>query len=136
MCPEQAGGEAVVDARGDVYSLGAVLFYCLARRPPFEGQSVGKLLAAHLTERPPFLSTLNAAIPEDLARQVDRCLAKDPKERFQTIREMEHALALCACANNWTLAQAQAWWADVGKPANTVKQVPDVTTEKMGKGTS
>ena len=49
MCPEQAAGESV-DPRGDIYSLGAVAFFLLTGRPPFEASSVGKLITAHLTQ--------------------------------------------------------------------------------------
>src|SRR6185295_18524703 len=91
MCPEQAAGEAV-DPRGDVYSLGAVAFFMLAGRPPFEGASVGKLLTAHLTQPAPDLRTLRADVPPDLAAVVARCLAKDPKDRFQSANQLEAAL--------------------------------------------
>ena len=109
MCPEQAAGESV-DPRGDLYSLGAVAFFVLAGRPPFEGTSVGKLLTAHLTQPAPDLSTLRHDIPADLAAVVAKCLAKDPAERFQTATEMEAALAACACNMEWNAALAAWWW--------------------------
>ncbi len=111
MCPEQAGGDAPVDARGDVYSLGAVAFFALTGRPPFEGQSVGKLLAAHLTQIPPFLTEIRKNIPVDLARVVERCLAKNPADRFPAITELELALASCGCSGEWSAARAASWWA-------------------------
>ncbi|HEV3436197.1 MAG TPA: serine/threonine-protein kinase [Gemmata sp.] len=110
MCPEQAAGEPV-DPRGDVYSLGAVAFFVLAGRPPFEGSSVGKLLTAHLTQTAPVVSTLRQDVPADLAAVVARCLAKDPNERFQTAPELDAALAACACSRDWNASLAMQWWA-------------------------
>ncbi|MBM3980211.1 MAG: serine/threonine protein kinase [Planctomycetes bacterium] len=97
MCPEQAGGEAV-DPRGDLYSLGAVAFFLLTGRPPFEGSTVGKLLTAHLTQPAPDVRAVRADAPADLAAVVARCLAKDPKDRPQSAAELDAALAACASA--------------------------------------
>jgi serine/threonine-protein kinase len=117
MSPEQAGGDAVVDARGDIYSLGAVAYFGLTGRPPFEGQSVGKLLAAHLTQTPAFLTEVRKEIPLDLARVVEKCLAKNQAERFQTVAEMDMALANCGCAGDWTSTRAAEWWDEKSKIA-------------------
>ncbi len=124
MCPEQAAGESV-DPRGDLYSLGAVAFFTLAGRPPFEGASVGKLLTAHLTQTAPDVSTLRAEVPADLAAVVAKCLAKDPKERFQSATELDAALAACACSTDWNAAVAAQWWA----PSTGATPTPTPTTE-------
>ena len=105
MCPEQAAGDAV-DPRGDVYSLGAVAFFALAGRPPFEAKTVGKLLAAHLTQPAPDVRAFRADLSGDLAAVVAKCLAKEPKDRYQSASELDAALAACACSmeGNATLA--------------------------------
>ena len=108
MCPEQAAGSNAVDARGDVYSLGAVAFFMLTGRPPFVCTTVGEYLAAHLTRPAPDLHTLRPDVPADLAAVVARCLAKDPNERFRSAVELEAALAACACAADWSAARAAA----------------------------
>jgi serine/threonine-protein kinase len=100
MCPEQAAGEAV-DPRGDVYSLGAVAFFMLTGRPPFEGANVGRLLAAHLAQPAPDVRSVRPQVPDDLASVVAKCLEKKADERFQTARELAAALAGCACAAAW-----------------------------------
>jgi serine/threonine-protein kinase len=117
MCPEQAGGEPVIDARGDVYSLGAVAFFALTGRPPFEATTVGKLLAAHLTQTPVLASEVRKDVPADLAAVVARCLTKHPADRFQTAAELDAALAACGCAGDWSSADANRWWATPPAPA-------------------
>ena len=99
MSPEQAAGESAVDARGDVYALGAVAFFALAGRPPFEGKTVGRLLAAHRSEPPPSLADLRPDVPADLAAVVARCLAKDPADRFQSAADLDRALGQCSCTS-------------------------------------
>jgi eukaryotic-like serine/threonine-protein kinase len=80
MSPEQALG-ADVDARSDLYGLGATAFYALSGRPPFEGRSATEVLARQVTEAPPPLASLGLAVPRRLASLVDQCLAKDPANR-------------------------------------------------------
>jgi serine/threonine-protein kinase len=110
MSPEQAAGEATVDARGDVYSLGAMAFFALTGRPPFQGKSIGQLLAAHRSEPPPSLIDLRPDVPADLAGVVARCLAKDPAARYPSAMDLDQALGRCACASDWTLERASEWW--------------------------
>ncbi len=124
MCPEQAGGSIAVDARGDVYSLGAVAFFTLTGRPPFEGTSVGQLIAAHLTKPAPDMRALRPEIPADLAAVVAKCLAKEPAERFQSAAELDAVLAACGCVCEWDGTHAAEWWkqgavAETANPAGT-----------------
>jgi serine/threonine protein kinase len=110
MSPEQAAGESSVDARGDVYGLGAMAFFALTGRAPFQGKSLGQLLAAHRSEPPPPLADFRPDAPTDLATVVARCLAKDPGDRFQTVADLDRALAGCLCAADWSAEQAAEWW--------------------------
>ena len=80
MSPEQALG-ATIDARSDLYGLGATAFYAFAGRPPFEGRSAEKILARQVTEPPPPLASLGIGVPRKLASLVDQCLAKDAASR-------------------------------------------------------
>ncbi|RMG10727.1 MAG: serine/threonine protein kinase, partial [Planctomycetota bacterium] len=91
MAPEQARGEGV-DERADVYGLGALLYACLAGRPPFSGPSVIGLLQAVLTTPPPPPSRFVPEVPPWLDAVVLRALAKDPQERFASVREFVSAL--------------------------------------------
>ena len=110
MSPEQARGQSALDARTDIYNLGAVAYFMLTGRPPFVRDSAIELLAAHLNEPPPRLTSLRADIPADLEAVVLRCLEKNPADRFQDAESLERALAACACADQWTRQDAAAWW--------------------------
>jgi len=92
MSPEQASGEEV-DGRSDIYSLGVVAFYALAGRLPFEGATVGALLAKHITQPAPTVSDMCEGVPSRLAQAVDRCLAKDPGQRYATGEDLAEAVA-------------------------------------------
>jgi serine/threonine-protein kinase len=123
MSPEQAAGESVLDARADVYSLGGVAFFALSGRPPFQGKSLGQLIAAHRSEQPPLLTDLRPDVPADLAAVVARCLAKDPNDRFQSAAELDRALAQCGCAADWSAERAAERWQ--GKTDHTGLKAPE-----------
>jgi len=80
MSPEQATG-AGVDARSDIYSLGATAFYAFSGRVPFEGRTATEIIARHATETAPALASSGATVPRRIAALIDRCLAKDPERR-------------------------------------------------------
>jgi serine/threonine-protein kinase len=109
MSPEQASG-AGVDARSDIYSLGAVAYMLLSGRPPFERSSTLEVLFAHARDQVEPPSRFGADVPDDLERIILRCLAKDPEDRYQDTRSVERALAQCAAADEWTQDRAARWW--------------------------
>lgn len=110
LSPEQAAGRADLDARSDIYSLGAVGYFLLAGRPPFEGRSPLQLLVAHLEKTPSPLSEPGGAIPADLDAVVARCLEKEPARRFPDVGSLDRALAACGCAGRWTELDGSRWW--------------------------
>jgi serine/threonine-protein kinase len=120
MSPEQAGGQANLDPRSDIYSLGAVAYYLLTGQPPFAGRSPVKVLAAHLYEKPAPLSAQRPEVLADLEAVVLRCLAKDPADRFADAESLELALAGCQTAGHWSEERAANWWRSQAGPSGTV----------------
>src|SRR5262249_51984477 len=110
MSPEQAAGESAVDARGDVYGLGAVAFFALTGRPPFQGKTVGQVLAAHRSEPPPPLTDFRPDVPADLAAVGARCPAQDPADRFPSAADLAPALGQCRCAADWSVERSAERW--------------------------
>lgn len=92
MSPEQAMGERTVDARTDIYALGAVTYEMLAGDPPFTGSSVQAIVAKVLNERPTSLHMLRDTVPEHVDAAVLRAIAKLPADRFATAAEFAAAL--------------------------------------------
>jgi serine/threonine-protein kinase len=91
MSPEQASGDEV-DARSDLYSLGATAFFALTGRPPFDAPNLPALLAKHVGEPAPRLVSVRKEVPANIAAVVDRCLEKDPASRFATGHELAQAI--------------------------------------------
>ncbi len=83
--PEQAGLlDFEVDERSDLYSLGTVLFECLAGQPVFRGDEFGEVLRQHLASPPPMLRDLGVGVPRALDEAIQRLLRQDPRDRYQS----------------------------------------------------
>ncbi len=110
MSPEQAAGDREPDARSDIYSMGAMLYFLLTGRPPFDDEKPIKVLIAHAHEpvQPP--SKWRDDLPLDLESVIMRCLAKGPEERYQSAAELATALDDCESAGYWTRDDARRWW--------------------------
>ncbi len=110
MSPEQTAGQATLDARSDIYSVGALAYFLLTGQPPFAGRSTVQVLAAHRDEAPPLLTKHQPDVPADLQEVVLRCLAKDPAARFPDAPSLDTALAACTGVAAWTEQEAAQWW--------------------------
>jgi serine/threonine-protein kinase len=92
MSPEQAAADRQIDARSDVYSLGAVLYEMLAGEPPFTGPTGQAVIAKLLTTTATPLGVLRATVPPQVNQAVNRALAKAPADRFVGTAEFAAAL--------------------------------------------
>src|SRR5712692_1180706 len=87
LSPEQALG-VEIDARSDLFSLGTLLYECIAGKPPFFGSSPGEICAKVIRDDPPPPSQLNPEVPKEMDRIALKALSKKPEERYQTADEM------------------------------------------------
>jgi eukaryotic-like serine/threonine-protein kinase len=86
MSPEQAQGK-LVDQRSDIFSFGCILYEAVTRKKPFQGDSVIDSLHKIVYAQAPAIATINPDAPAELQRIVRKCLAKDPAERYQSIKD-------------------------------------------------
>jgi hypothetical protein len=95
VAPEQIRGGAV-DARADVYSLGAVLFHALTGETPFAGRNHEAMLWAHLTEAPPSASARRRDVPRAFDAVIARAMAKRPPDRYPSAGDLGRAAVAAA----------------------------------------
>jgi serine/threonine-protein kinase len=101
MSPEQALGEADVDRRADLYSLGCVLFEMLTGEVPYTGATAAQVLSKHVVASVPSARNVRTTIPPAVDAAIVRALAKERGDRFATAAEMSAAL---------TVAPRRRWW--------------------------
>lgn len=116
MSPEQASGDDSVDARSDIYSLGAVMYYILTGQPPFLSDNPLKVMIAHASQDVVPPRQLNSELPAELEEIVLRCLEKDPEHRYQDVASLQRALRDLSFEEAWTSDRAAGWWSCNGCP--------------------
>ena len=92
MSPEQLRDTKNVDARTDIWSLGAAFYECLAGRPPFTGETMTELIVRIATEAPPLLLEVRPDIPPELCALLERCLTKPLLDRFESAAQLLEAI--------------------------------------------
>ena len=110
MSPEQAASEPV-DGRSDIYSLGVVGYLAVSGRLPFESSNVPALLVRQATESPPSVMRVAPGLPPALGVAIDRCLARNPAERFPDGEALAEALAPAPDARPALPPTLRAWLA-------------------------
>ena len=111
LSPESISAPEKVDARSDLYALGAVGYYLLTGTNVFEAPSVIEVCSHHLHTAPePPSQRLGRAVPAKLEAVILACLEKDPGRRPQSARDLAAALLGCDDAGAWTEREALAWW--------------------------
>jgi tRNA A-37 threonylcarbamoyl transferase component Bud32 len=128
MAPEQALGRRV-DHRADVYGVGTILYRSVTGLSPFEREDPAAALAAVLTEEPPRPRQIAPELPEELEAIIQRAMAKEPEERFQSMEEMSSALARFEQGSTADAATLPA----SGVPMPTLPPAP-VSQENTGVG--
>ena len=88
VSPEQGRGDADIDQRSDIYSLGVVFYELLCGRKPFDGTTPNALIYQHCFDEPPLPRSLNPAISEEYQAVAMRCLQKKPENRYQSADEL------------------------------------------------
>ena len=101
-----------LDARSDLYSLGATAFFMLTGKPPFSGKNALDVLFAHRQSQVP---SLGEQVPTELQQVIQRCLAKRPEERFADADQLDQALRACELASPWLVEDARRWWQEIGR---------------------
>jgi serine/threonine-protein kinase len=92
MPPEQMTGERTLDSSADVYALAVVAYEMLSGQPPFSRPTKQALVAAHMTELPPALTSVSADVPVAISAVINKALAKRPEDRYRTAAEFRDAL--------------------------------------------
>jgi len=119
LAPEQAKNAVKADIRADIYSLGCVLYHCLAGQPPFPDTGMMRKQARHASETPAALREFNPEIPDGVQQIVDWMLAKDPARRYPTPERAAQALELFLASNQ------------VPRPVPPVVELPVPTPGRM-----
>jgi len=111
MAPESIAGSGDIDARSDLYALGAVAYLLLTGTPVFQAASVVEVLAHHLHTAPePPSQRLGRPLPGELEQVVLQCLAKSPDDRPSSAKTLRGRLAIIRTGDSWTEEDAARWW--------------------------
>ncbi len=118
MAPEAIRDPERLDARSDLYSVGAVGYFLLTGRPVFGGSGIADILYKQVHEEPESPSSrLGRTVSPDLESLLLRCLSKRPDERPESAEALGEMLAACESSGSWRAAEARAWWLGDAKSA-------------------
>jgi serine/threonine-protein kinase len=116
LSPEQAAGRDL-DARSDIYNVGAVAYYLLTGKLAFDRLTPLQMIHAHASEPLIPVPEFTERVPADLQRVILRCLEKKPEQRYPDAVSLDRALAACRFADPWTPEKAEEWWRQNGRDA-------------------
>ena len=109
MAPESILDPDAVDARADIYALGAAAYFLLSGSEVFNGNSIVEVCSQHLHQKPEPLSARGVVVEPALEAIVLACLAKDPARRPQSAAELRRRLDACE-VETWDGESARTWW--------------------------
>ena len=130
MSPEQATGDRQIDARSDIYSLGAVTYELLAAEPPHVGPTVQSIMAKVIGDRPRGLRTLRDTVPEHVDAAVMRALAKLPADRWASAADFVDAITGSKAIAVMGAANASLAYTGPVKPLPIVPERPPIVTRR------
>ena len=111
ISPEGVETPDKVDARSDLYAVGAVGYFLLTGQPLFDAKTVVEVVMHQVSTMPePPSQRIGKPVDADLENILMGCLAKDPADRPASAKQLERALAACASVSDWNETQAEAWW--------------------------
>lgn len=113
LSPEAITAPERVNARSDLYAIGAVGYFLLTGQPVFDGPNILEIVRQHVESLPtPPSERLGRPVNPELEQLLLRCLAKRPEDRPQSAQELDEELQAC-CAGLWVRADAVHWWQDL-----------------------
>jgi serine/threonine protein kinase len=119
MSPESIQTPDLVDARSDLYAVGAVSYFLLTGSPVFQATTLAELCQQHVDATPVTPSDrLGRAIDPDLEHAIMACLEKNRAKRPQTARDLSAMLHRLSAGDFWTINDADAWWSRHGRNSN------------------
>jgi len=127
MAPESILAYQEVDARTDIYALGAVCYFLLTGEPVFKGKNAGEVCTHHVhTEPIPPSKRCDARVPPDLESTILDCLAKEPRHRPATAGHLRARLWAGGTLRKWNTDRARRWWRKHGDAVKAPRgDVPD-----------
>src|SRR5262249_2444541 len=109
MAPEQAGKPKSIDARADLYALGAVAYHCVTGRVPFDGaQTLPELVPRLLLDKPTDVQFLAPSLPNNAATVIRKAMATDRDQRFESASAFARALIGCVSSEGYALRAGES----------------------------
>ncbi|HTM44044.1 MAG TPA: protein kinase [Polyangiaceae bacterium] len=133
MAPEQMQARPV-DARVDIWALGAILYQLVSGKHAFDGETLPEVCAKVLSEDPPLLQSVRADLPKDLEVIVSRCLRKDPQQRFEDVASL--ALALTPLGTTSAQLSLERITRVIRGAGSVVAITPSMRKNESGSGTA
>jgi len=129
LSPEQIEGKTEADVRADIYALGSTVYEMVTGRPPFEGETPAVVMMKHLSEQVPSPREIDHAISLPFCHMLEKMMAKDPEERYQTPAELSADIARVKKGQTPLGARPPPGKSSVARPPAHKDQAPQAAPE-------